>query len=173
MSIYCLKLFISYKTRIRRSQVKCQFLSTLVSLKFDRQKVQRMEGKVYITVRMLSKVTPIKLELTRGYNGEVMKETLAQGLHCKQYYILEADHPPQRVTMPPISVHFIQSFCDRCDEDLSGGRAMSFFMNETICLNCLQKEGETRAKIREILGADADLEYQGCGFIPSTSERGK
>jgi hypothetical protein len=129
-----------------------------------------MEGKVYITVRILSKDTLIKFELTRGYNGEVVKETLAQGLQFRQYYIREVDPPPQGVTMPPISVHFIQSFCDRCDEDLSGGRAMSFFMNETICLDCLQKEEKTRAKIREILGADADLEYQRCGFIPSTSE---
>jgi hypothetical protein len=75
--------------------------------------------------------------------------------------------------MPPISVHFIQSYCDRCDEDLSEGRAMSFFMNETICMDCLRKEEETRAKIREILGMDSDLEYQGCGFIPSTRGREK
>ncbi len=73
--------------------------------------------------------------------------------------------------MPPISVHFIQSFCDRCDQDLSKGRAMSFFLNETICLDCLRKEEETRTKIREALGEDADLEYEGCGFIPSARER--
>jgi hypothetical protein len=102
-----------------------------------------------------------------------MKETMAQGLQYGRYYNCDVDPSPQRVPMPPISVHFIQSFCDRCDEDLSEGRAMSFFMNETICLRCLQKEEETRAKIREILGEDADLEYQGCGFIPSTGERQK
>ena len=75
--------------------------------------------------------------------------------------------------MPPISVHFIQSFCDRCENDLSGGRAMSFFMNETICLDCLRKEEEIRAKIRKDQGEDADLEYKGCGFIPSTKGRKK
>jgi hypothetical protein len=44
---------------------------------------------------------------------------------------------------------------------------MSFFVNETICLDCLRKEEEIRAKIREDQGEDADLEYNGCGFIPS------
>jgi hypothetical protein len=44
---------------------------------------------------------------------------------------------------------------------------MSFFMNETICLDCLRKEEEVRAKIRKDQGEDADLEYSGCGFIPS------
>jgi hypothetical protein len=75
--------------------------------------------------------------------------------------------------MPPISVYFIQSYCDRCDEDLSRGRAMSFFLNETICLDCLQKEEEIRAKIREDQGEDADLEFNRCGFIPSLKGRNK
>lgn len=70
--------------------------------------------------------------------------------------------------MPPISVYFIQPYCDRCEDDLSKGRAMSFFVNETICLNCLRKEEELRAKIIEDLGENADLDYEGCGFIPST-----
>ncbi|MGZ3589579.1 MAG: hypothetical protein ACXU99_02865 [Thermodesulfobacteriota bacterium] len=43
---------------------------------------------------------------------------------------------------------------------------MSFFSNETICLECSRKEGEIRAKIRKKEGADADLKYQGCGFLP-------
>ncbi|MGZ3524348.1 MAG: hypothetical protein ACXU9L_06115 [Thermodesulfobacteriota bacterium] len=43
---------------------------------------------------------------------------------------------------------------------------MSFFSNETICLECGRKEGEIRAKIRKKEGADADLKYQGCGFLP-------
>jgi len=68
--------------------------------------------------------------------------------------------------MAPKSVYFIQPYCDRCDEDLSDGRTMSFFSDETICLECSRKEEEIREKIRQELGQDADLEYRGCGFLP-------
>ncbi len=43
---------------------------------------------------------------------------------------------------------------------------MSFFSNETICLECGRKEEEIRTKIRQKEGADADLKYQGCGLLP-------
>jgi hypothetical protein len=43
---------------------------------------------------------------------------------------------------------------------------MSFFTQETICLKCSRKEEEIRARIREDLGAKADLEYERCGFLP-------
>ena len=43
---------------------------------------------------------------------------------------------------------------------------MSFFSNETICLECGRKEEEIRAKIRQKGGADTDLKYQGCGLLP-------
>ncbi len=46
---------------------------------------------------------------------------------------------------------------------------MSFFVNETICPDCLRKEEEIREKIRKELGADGDLDYRGCGFIPDVS----
>jgi hypothetical protein len=68
--------------------------------------------------------------------------------------------------MPPISLYFIQSSCDRCGAKLSEGRAMSFFSKETICVECSRKEEEIRAKIRQEMGVDADLVYQGCGFLP-------
>jgi hypothetical protein len=68
--------------------------------------------------------------------------------------------------MVPKATYFIQRFCDRCDRELSEKRMMSFFTNETICLECFQKEEEIRTKIREESGADADLAYQGCGFVP-------
>jgi hypothetical protein len=68
--------------------------------------------------------------------------------------------------MVPRSTYFIQPFCDRCDKDLSEERAMSFFTGETICLDCCRKEEEIMATLREIVGPDADLVYQGCGFLP-------
>ncbi len=43
---------------------------------------------------------------------------------------------------------------------------MSFFSNETICLECGRKEEEIRAEIRQKEGTGADLKYQGCGFVP-------
>ena len=43
---------------------------------------------------------------------------------------------------------------------------MSFFLNETLCLECGRKEEEIRARIRQKEGTDADLKYQGCGVLP-------
>jgi len=47
---------------------------------------------------------------------------------------------------------------------------MSFFSDETICLECGRKEEEIRAKIRQKEGADAELKYQGCGLFPKVEE---
>jgi len=74
--------------------------------------------------------------------------------------------------MPPRSLYFIQHFCDRCNGEFSKGRVMSFFTRETICLDCSRKEEEIRAKIREDAGAGADLEYEGCGFLPKAKRGG-
>ena len=68
--------------------------------------------------------------------------------------------------MSPRSVYFIQYFCDRCEAKLKQGRSMSFFSDETICLECARKEEEIRAKIRQKEGEDEDLKYQGCGYLP-------
>ncbi len=70
--------------------------------------------------------------------------------------------------MSPISVYFIQSTCDRCEAELTEGRMMSFFSNETICLECARKEEEIRVKMRLEGGEKADLGYQGCGFPQRT-----
>jgi hypothetical protein len=75
--------------------------------------------------------------------------------------------------VPPRSTHFIQSFCDRCGVVLPEGRMMSFFLNETICPKCSQKEEEIRAKIRHKASEDADLVYQGCGFLPRVKGENK
>ncbi len=75
-----------------------------------------------------------------------------------------------KILMSPISTYFIQPFCDRCEESLSKGRRMSFFTKETICLDCFKKEEEIRTKIIEDVGEEADLEYDGCGFLPRVRE---
>jgi len=68
--------------------------------------------------------------------------------------------------MVPSSTYFIQPFCDRCEKDLIEERAMSFFTGETICPDCRRKEEEIMATLRQVVGPDADLVYQGCGFVP-------
>jgi hypothetical protein len=75
-----------------------------------------------------------------------------------------------KISMSPISTYFIQPYCDRCEESLSEDRRMSFFNKETICLDCFKKEEEIRTKIIEDVGEEADLEYDGCGFVPRVRE---
>lgn len=50
---------------------------------------------------------------------------------------------------------------------------MSFFSKKTICLEWSRKEGNIRAKIRQEVGADADLVYQGYGFVPKVKGENK
>ena len=35
---------------------------------------------------------------------------------------------------------FTQKYCDRCGADLSGGRIMSMYNEDCICMNCKHKE---------------------------------
>jgi len=74
--------------------------------------------------------------------------------------------------MAPKSIYFIQRFCDRCNSELSKERMMSFFSNDTHCLKCSRKEEEIRTKIREKWGANADLQYERCGFVPDLKNEG-
>ena len=49
---------------------------------------------------------------------------------------------------------------------------MSFFSDDTFCLECSRKEEEIRTKIRAKWGANADLQYEGCGFVPDLKKEG-
>ena len=67
----------------------------------------------------------------------------------------------------PIDIFFLQKDCDRCQASLEEGRAISFFMRETICMECSRKEDEIHQKIRERdKDPDADMIYFGCGVVP-------
>lgn len=63
---------------------------------------------------------------------------------------------------------FTQKFCDRCHGSLSGGRIMSRFNTDCLCMECERKERE-RPDYQD--AADAELEavkrgnfnYQGTG----------
>lgn len=54
--------------------------------------------------------------------------------------------------------------CDRCKKSLEEGRIMSWFTDETICLNCSDKETLIKKDLREN-GKNPD-NYEGCGYIP-------
>ena len=55
---------------------------------------------------------------------------------------------------------FEQSNCSRCGQKLSA-RIMSWFNNDTICMDCSTKEKELRKKL-----PDGGRAYEGCGYIP-------
>lgn len=58
---------------------------------------------------------------------------------------------------------FEQENCDRCGQKLVA-RTMSWFTDETICIECSQAEDLIKQKLRE-QGKKAG-DYEGCGYIP-------
>ena len=56
---------------------------------------------------------------------------------------------------------FNQENCDRCKTKLTG-RTMSWFTDETICMDCSIEE----YKIKKAL-PEGGKNYEGCGFIPT------
>ena len=59
----------------------------------------------------------------------------------------------------PEDTFFTQENCDRCGGKLDI-RTMSWFTNETICVNCDDGEQEMKARL------DDPNKYEGCGFLP-------
>ena len=61
--------------------------------------------------------------------------------------------------------------CDRCQKLLDvrtmSIRTMSWFNNDTICMECADKETEIKSKLRFLGKKDA---MEGCGYIPSIEE---
>lgn len=64
---------------------------------------------------------------------------------------------------------FSQKYCDRCGKELSGGRTMSMFNNECICMECKRKEKQ-RPDYSAAVKADCDAikkgnyNYVGIGY---------
>ena len=56
---------------------------------------------------------------------------------------------------------FTKTKCDRCGE-LLVSRTMSWFTDETICMDCSDKEFQIRKDL-----PDCGSKYEGCGYIPS------
>jgi len=63
---------------------------------------------------------------------------------------------------------FNKESCDRCSSPLKGGRTMSWFTEETLCMECVKKEKELKSKLRE--SGDND-NYVGCGYIPTVRSK--
>ena len=58
---------------------------------------------------------------------------------------------------------YTQQVCSRCPNDLKV-RIMSWFNNDTICLECATKEDEIKKKLKE--QGKNPSSYEGCGHIP-------
>ena len=64
---------------------------------------------------------------------------------------------------------FTQETCDRCGGSLDGGRIMSMYNNDCICMECKRKEMR-RDDYRDALEADraavkrGDYNFKGIGF---------
>jgi hypothetical protein len=56
-----------------------------------------------------------------------------------------------------------QKTCSRCPNNLKV-RIMSWFNDDTICMDCSDKESEIKRKLRE-KGIDSAME--GCGYVPN------
>jgi hypothetical protein len=57
---------------------------------------------------------------------------------------------------------FSATDCDRCNKPLGPARTMSWFTEETICIDCSAAEGE----IKQALTAVGKGTLEGCGFVP-------
>jgi hypothetical protein len=59
--------------------------------------------------------------------------------------------------------------CDRCgSEEAKRICVMSWFTEQKICMECSEDERQIRVRIREYYkDPQADLKFEGCGFIPS------
>jgi hypothetical protein len=59
---------------------------------------------------------------------------------------------------------FIKKNCDRCNSEIKV-RTMSWFTNETICIECSIAETEIKRRL-----PDNGKNYEGCGYLPKIEE---
>ena len=58
---------------------------------------------------------------------------------------------------------FDARFCERCGIDFSkSARIMSWFNEQTICMECSNKERAIKSKLR----ASGQNDMEGCGYVP-------
>ena len=60
---------------------------------------------------------------------------------------------------------FDAKFCERCGMDFSKSfRIMGWFTEQTICMECSNKESAIKSKLR----ASGQNDMEGCGYVPDT-----
>jgi len=57
---------------------------------------------------------------------------------------------------------FTQNNCGRCGNTLTS-RIMSWFTEDTICMDCMRKEREIRDSL-----PNGGKDYEGCGYLPKS-----
>jgi len=60
---------------------------------------------------------------------------------------------------------FKKENCDRCGNKLTV-RMLSWFTNETLCMDCVIKEDEIKKKL-----PNNGKEFEGCGYMPELKEK--
>ena len=53
--------------------------------------------------------------------------------------------------------------CERCGTELKGGRTMSWFTEETLCMVCSGKEKAIKQQLPK------GVSYEGCGYVPEVT----
>ena len=61
---------------------------------------------------------------------------------------------------------FNKKNCDRCGNKLFA-RTMSWFTDETICMDCSKKEDALKQQL-----PDGGKSFEGCGYFPSITDEG-
>ena len=64
-------------------------------------------------------------------------------------------------------IFFSKTNCDRCGSSLNI-RKMSWFTEETLCMDCIKQEEVIKSQLRKA-GKDVAA-YEGCGYIPTKLE---
>lgn len=62
---------------------------------------------------------------------------------------------------------FNKKNCDRCGSELKT-RAMSWFTDLTICMDCSSKEDEIKKNL-----SDNGRSFEGCGYLPTINDEVK
>jgi hypothetical protein len=57
---------------------------------------------------------------------------------------------------------FTATHCDRCSNELGAGRLMSWFTEETLCMDCRKAERTLRDALKEA----GKGTMEGCGYVP-------
>ena len=74
----------------------------------------------------------------------------------------------QETVRKQMDTFFTQTNCDRCKKSLQDGRITSWFNEETICLECSDKERKYKQKLRDNGIDPSNLE--GIGYVPTIQE---